>query len=135
MSPDRHARTKIPIPDRPSPGLTTYDAKDPDTAFPPIEPLLPPEGAPNVVIILLDDVGFGAASTFGGPCRTPNADRLAAGGLKYNRFDTTALCAPTRAGVAFGPYPPWCSRRARWSRPSRGLREGDARVVAASARS
>ena len=44
MSPDRHARTMLPIPDRPSPGLTTYDAKDPDTAFPPIEPLVPPEG-------------------------------------------------------------------------------------------
>ena len=97
MSPDRHARTMLPIPDRPSPGLTTYDAKDPDTAFPPIEPLLPPDGAPNVVIVLLDDVGFGAASTFGGPCRTPTADRLAAGGLRYNRFHTTALCAPTRA--------------------------------------
>ena len=81
MSPDRHARTMLPIPDRPAPGLTTYDAKDPDTAFPPIEPLLPPEGAPNVLIVLLDDVGFGAASTFGGPCRTPTADRLAAGGL------------------------------------------------------
>ena len=48
MTPDRHARTMLPIPDRPSPGLTTYDAKDPDTAFPPIEPLLPPGGAPNV---------------------------------------------------------------------------------------
>ena len=71
-SPDRHARTMLPIPDRPAPGLTTYDAKDPDTAFPPIEPLLPPEGAPNVLIVLLDDVGFGASSTFGGPCRTPN---------------------------------------------------------------
>ena len=44
MTPDRHARTMLPIPDRPSPGLTTYDAKDPDTAFPPIEPLLPPGG-------------------------------------------------------------------------------------------
>ena len=56
MSPDRHARTMLPIPDRPSFGLTTYDAKDPDTAYPPIEPLLPPEGAPNVLIVLLDDV-------------------------------------------------------------------------------
>jgi arylsulfatase A-like enzyme len=102
MSPDRHARTMLPIPDRPSPGLTTYDAKDPDTAFPPIEPLLPPDGAPNVVIILLDDVGFGAANTFGGPCRTPTADRLAAGGLMYNRFHTTALCAPTRAALLSG---------------------------------
>jgi arylsulfatase A-like enzyme len=92
----------LPIPDRPSAGLTTYDAKDPDTAFPPIEPLLPPDGAPNVLIILLDDVGFGAASTFGGPCRTPTADRLAAGGLRYNRFHTTALCAPTRAALLSG---------------------------------
>ncbi len=49
MTPDRHARTMLPIPDRPAPGLTTYDAKDPDTAFPPIEPLLPPAGAPNVL--------------------------------------------------------------------------------------
>jgi arylsulfatase A-like enzyme len=101
-SPDRHARTMLPIPDRPAPGLTTYDAKDPDTAFPPIEPLLPPPGAPNVLIVLLDDVGFGAASTFGGPCRTPTADRLAAGGLLYNRFHTTALCAPTRAALLSG---------------------------------
>jgi arylsulfatase len=92
----------LPIPDRPAPGLTTYDAKDPDTAFPPIEPLLPPPGAPNVLIVLLDDVGFGAASTFGGPCQTPTADRLAAGGLLYNRFHTTALCAPTRAAMLSG---------------------------------
>ena len=81
MSPDRHARTMLPIPDRPSFGLTTYDAKDPDTACTPDRALLPPDGAPNVLIILLDDVGFGASSTFGGPCRTPTADRLAEGGL------------------------------------------------------
>src|SRR5690349_2895214 len=102
MTPDRHARTMLPIPDRSVPGLTTYDAKDPDTAFPPIEPLLPPAGAPNVLIVLLDDVGFGAASTFGGPCRTPVADRLAQGGLTYNRFHTTALCAPTRQALLTG---------------------------------
>ena len=102
MAHDRHARTMLPIPDRPAPGLTTYDAKDPDTAFPPIEPLLPPPGAPNVLVVLLDDVGFGASSTFGGPCRTPTADRLAAGGLRYNRFHTTALCAPTRAALLSG---------------------------------
>ncbi|MET0145905.1 MAG: arylsulfatase [Ilumatobacteraceae bacterium] len=101
-TPDRHARTMLPIPDRPAPGLTTYDAKDPATAFAPIEPLLPPAGAPNVLIVLLDDVGFGAASTFGGPCNTPTADRLAAGGLRYNRFHTTALCAPTRAALLSG---------------------------------
>jgi arylsulfatase len=102
MTPDRHARSILPIPDRPAPGLTTYDAKDPDTAYPPIEPLLPPEGAPNVLIVLIDDTGFGAASAFGGPCQTPTAERLAAGGLKYNRFHTTALCAPTRAAMLSG---------------------------------
>ena len=104
--PDRHARATLPIPDRVAPGLTTYDAKDPDTAFPPIEPLLPPEGAPNVLVVLLDDVGFGASSAFGGPCQTPTAERLAAGGLRYNRFHTTALCAPTRQALLTGPQPP-----------------------------
>jgi arylsulfatase A-like enzyme len=92
----------LPIPDQPQIGLTTYDAKDPDTKYPPIEPLLPPIGAPNVLIILLDDVGFGASSAFGGPCQTPTAEKLAAGGLKYTRFHTTALCAPTRAALLTG---------------------------------
>src|SRR4051794_39015269 len=89
-------RAHLPVPHRPRTGLITYDAKDPDTAFPAIEQLLPPKGAPNVLIVLLDDVGFGASSAFGGPCSTPTAERLAAGGLKYNRFHTTALCSPTR---------------------------------------
>ncbi|MFE7505525.1 arylsulfatase [Promicromonospora sp. NPDC057488] len=102
MRPDTHARTMLPIPDRPASGLTTYDAKDPATSYPPIEPLLPPPGAPNVLIVLLDDVGFGAASAFGGPCWTPTAERLAAGGLRFNRFHTTALCAPTRQALLTG---------------------------------
>ncbi|WP_127473516.1 arylsulfatase [Microbacterium sulfonylureivorans] len=102
MTADRHARTMLPIPDRPTPSLTTYDAKDPDTSYPPITPLLPPKGAPNVLVILLDDVGFGASSVFGGPCRTPAAEKLAAGGLRYNRFHTTALCAPTRQALLTG---------------------------------
>src|SRR6476660_2589354 len=67
----------LPIPDVKPVSLTTYDAKDPDTKFPPIRPLRPPAGAPNVLIILLDDVGFGASSAFGGPCQTPNASRQA----------------------------------------------------------
>ena len=95
-------RDVLPIPDREHIGLVTYDAKDPDTSFPPIEPLLPPEGAPNVLVVLLDDVGFGAASAFGGPAATPVAERLAANGLSYNRFHTTALCAPTRAALLSG---------------------------------
>jgi arylsulfatase A-like enzyme len=64
--------------------------------------LRPPDGAPNVLVVLLDDVGFGASSAFGGPCQTPNAEKLAASGLKYNRFHTTALCSPTRAAMLSG---------------------------------
>jgi arylsulfatase A-like enzyme len=99
---DKHQRQILPIPDRPYIGLTTYDAKDPDTKFPPIEPLRPPKRAPNVLVVLLDDVGFGASSAFGGPCQTPNLEKLAANGLKYNRFHTTALCSPTRQALLTG---------------------------------
>jgi len=95
-------RSVLPIPDRKPHGLTTYDAKDPATRFTPITPLRPPAGAPNVLIVLLDDVGFGASSAFGGPCQTPTAERLAKGGLRYNRFHTTALCSPTRAAMLSG---------------------------------
>lgn len=96
------SRTVLPIPDRPRTGLVTYDAKDPDTKYPPIVQLRPPKGAPNILIVLLDDVGFGAASAFGGPCLTPTAEKLAARGLKYNRFHTTALCSPTRQALLTG---------------------------------
>jgi len=95
-------RDILPIPDVKHVGLTTYDAKDPDTTYPPIVPLRPPQGAPNVLIVLLDDVGFGASSAFGGPCNTPTAERLAAGGLKLTRFHTTALCSPTRQALLTG---------------------------------
>jgi arylsulfatase A-like enzyme len=95
-------RTILPIPDRPRTGLVTYDAKDPDTKYPPITPMRPPKGAPNVLIVLIDDAGFGSASAFGGPCNTPTAERLAAGGLKFNRFHTTALCSPTRQAMLTG---------------------------------
>ncbi len=99
---DPHSRAVLPIPSQPHIGLTTYDAKDPNTKFPPIEPLRPPKGAPNVLIVLLDDVGFAASSAFGGPCATPNFEKLASGGLKYNRFHTTALCSPTRQALLTG---------------------------------
>jgi len=95
-------RDVLPIPDKPFDGPVPFDAKDPEAKFPPIEPLRPPAGAPNVLVILLDDVGFAASSAFGGPCATPTAERLAAGGLKYNRFHTTALCAPTRQALLTG---------------------------------
>ena len=72
-------RSVLPIPERQHVGLTTYDAKDPDTSFPSIEQLRPPAGAPNVLIVLLDDVGFAASSAFGGPISTPLERTPAAG--------------------------------------------------------
>ncbi len=93
----RISRDILPSPDVPPSGLTTYDAKDPDTSFPPIEPVRPPEGAPNVLIVLLDDVGFGASSVFGGPCDTPTCERLAEDGLRYNRVPHAPPYAPLRA--------------------------------------
>jgi arylsulfatase A-like enzyme len=99
---DDLSRDSLPIPDQRHAGLVTYDAKDPDTSFPAIEPLRPPEGAPNVLVVLIDDCGFGASSAFGGPCATPTAERLADKGLKYNRFHTTALCSPTRQALLTG---------------------------------
>ena len=96
------AREHLPMPDPKHVGLTTYDAKDPNTQYPPIKELRPPGGAPNVLIVLIDDVGFGASSAFGGPCNTPVAERLAATGLKLNRFHTTALCSPTRQALLTG---------------------------------
>src|SRR6185312_9965196 len=96
------SRAILPIPDPQHVGLTTYDAKDPNARFPPIVPLRPPAGAPNVLVILIDDAGFGSSSAFGGPCATPNAERLAEAGLKYTRFHTTSLCAPTRQALLTG---------------------------------
>ena len=62
----------------------------------------PPAGAPNVLMVLIDDAGFGNPSTFGGPIQTPNYTRMAEGGVKYNRFHVTALCSPTRAALLTG---------------------------------
>jgi arylsulfatase A-like enzyme len=102
LSQSRLQRDVLPIPDKPYDGKVPFDAKDPEAKFPPIEPLRPPADAPNVLIVLLDDVGFAASSAFGGPIATPTAERLAGEGLKYNRFHTTALCAPTRAALLTG---------------------------------
>jgi arylsulfatase len=88
--PDFHFRGEV--------GRTYLDS---DTAqFP--QPVQAPAGAPNIVLILLDDVGFGQFSTFGGGVPSPTMDRLAAEGLRYNRFHTTALCSPTRAALITG---------------------------------
>ncbi len=103
MSPgDTRDRTTLPIPDPEQAPPTILDAKDPAATFPPIEPLRPPAGAPNVLIVLIDDAGFASSSAFGGPCATPTAERLARDGLKFNRFHTTALCSPTRQALLTG---------------------------------
>jgi len=99
---DNVQRSVLPIPDPPRSGLILYDAKDPENKYPAITQLRPPKGAPNVLLILIDDAGFGSSSAFGGPCNTPSAERLAAGGLKFNRFHTTALCSPTRQALLTG---------------------------------
>ena len=99
---DKISRSVLPIPDVRPFSLTTYDAKDPDTKYPPIQDLRPPKKAPNVLLVLIDDAGFGSSSVFGGPCQTPTAEKLAANGLKFNRFHTTALCSPTRQAMLTG---------------------------------
>jgi arylsulfatase len=91
-----------PIPDQDYTGQVLYDAKDPEVSRPAIDPVRPPQGAPKVLVVLIDDVGFGASSAFGGPCRTPTFERLAAEGLRYTRFHTTAICSPTRAALISG---------------------------------
>jgi arylsulfatase len=90
----------LPRPAEPFGGRIDLRAKDAKSDFP--VPVQAPPGAPNILLVLLDDVGFGAASTFGGPCNTPTAERLARGGLRFNRFHTTALCSPTRAALLTG---------------------------------
>src|SRR5262249_9062023 len=93
-------RNVLPIPEPPFQGKIGPTTKDSKTDFP--KEVQAPKGAPNVLLILTDDVGFGASSTFGGPIPTPTFDKLAANGLKYNRMHTTALCSPTRAALISG---------------------------------
>jgi arylsulfatase A-like enzyme len=92
--------TILPRPEPPFHGKIGRTVKDSIPDFP--KGVEAPAGAPNVLLILTDDVGFGASSTFGGPIQTPNFQRLADGGLHYNMFHTTALCSPTRAALITG---------------------------------
>ena len=96
-------RSKLPI-RRPrfrrNRGSTHLDGCEPDWAQ--IDHVHPPAGAPNVLVVLIDDAGFGNPSTFGGPIDTPNYTRMAEAGLRYNRFHVTALCSPTRAALLTG---------------------------------
>jgi arylsulfatase A-like enzyme len=93
-------RSVLPIHE---PGVTTIKELDArDAKAPPRFEVRAPEGAPNVVIVLIDDIGFGASSSFGGPIRMPTLEKMAGRGLRYNRFHTTALCSPTRVALLTG---------------------------------
>ena len=93
-------RTILPIPQPKPASITTLDARD--AKAPKRFEVKAPVGAPNVIVVLIDDIGFGHSSAFGGPCAMPTLDRLAANGLRYNRMHTTALCSPTRTALLTG---------------------------------
>lgn len=93
-------RHTLPIPHIDRPVFTPYDQRD--AQFDPIETLSPPKGAPNILLVMLDDAGFGSSTVFGGPCRMPRLEQLAGKGLRYSKFHTTALCSPTRAALLGG---------------------------------
>ena len=95
-------RTSLPIRREAFAGVAnrTLEGSQPDWNL--IGHPTPPEGAPNVLLVLIDDAGFGNPGTFGGPIQTPNYTRMAEGGLRYNRFHVTALCSPTRAALLTG---------------------------------
>lgn len=93
-------RTILPIPEPKRPTFSELDVRN--AKAPPRFEVKAPKDAPNVVIVLIDDIGFGGPSTFGGPIQTPTLDRLAKQGLRYNNFHTTALCSPTRNALKTG---------------------------------
>ena len=90
----------LPKPQPPFKGHIGLSYKDSIPDFP--QPVHASQGAPNILLVLLDDVGYGASSMFGGPINTPTLERLAREGLKYTNFHTTALCSPTRAALITG---------------------------------
>lgn len=93
-------RTVLPLREPKQPQITEIDARN--AKAPPQFQVKAPTGAPNVVIVLIDDMGFGQPSAFGGPVNMPTVEKLARNGLKYNRFHTTALCSPTRMALLTG---------------------------------
>jgi arylsulfatase A-like enzyme len=99
-APDKLDRTILPIPEPKYPPITELDARK--AKAPPRFEVKAPPGAPNVVIVLIDDMGFATPNTFGGPVAMPTLDKLAQGGLRYNNFHTTALCSPTRQALKTG---------------------------------
>ena len=99
-APDELDRTVLPIPEPKLAPITTLDARN--AKAPPRFEVKAPAEAPNVLIVLIDDMGFGQSSAFGGPIHMPTLEKLAKGGLRYNQFHTTALCSPTRAALLTG---------------------------------
>lgn len=95
-------RAVLPIPGQRTVTATPMGVHEQTTEFAPVTDLRPPDQAPNVVVVLIDDMGFGASSSFGGPCEMPAADKLAEEGLRYSRFHVTALCSPTRQALMTG---------------------------------
>ena len=93
-------RTMLPIQIPDAPAITEMDARNVEK--PERFEVTAPEGAPNIVVVMIDDIGFGATSTFGGAIQTPTFDQLADNGLRFNQFHTTALCSPTRASLLSG---------------------------------
>src|SRR5262245_55358829 len=93
-------RTVLPRPPQTFDGVTKKTLEGSVPSF--TQPVKPPSGAPNILLVLIDDAGFGNPSTFGGPVATPTLDKLASQGLRYNRFHVTALCSPTRAALLSG---------------------------------
>ena len=93
-------RTVLPVPEPPVVSITEVDARK--ATAPARFEVKAPDGAPNVVIVLIDDIGFGHSSAFGGPIHMPTLEKLAGRGLRYNRFHTTALCSPTRTALLTG---------------------------------
>ena len=96
-------RTVLPRPPQPFEGVTKRTLEGSVASF--TQPVKPPADAPNILLVLIDDAGFGNPSTFGGPVATPTFDKLATDGLRYNRFHVTALCSPTRAALVVGTQP------------------------------
>ena len=97
---DKLDRTVLPIPEPKRPAITEFDARK--ATAPPRFEVKAPAGAPNVLVVLIDDMGFGMSSAFGGPIHMPTVERLADNGLRYNHFHTTALCSPTRTALLSG---------------------------------
>ena len=108
-SPAQTVRTTLPIPPAPFSGVIAPDVAHSRPM--PVQPVRAPAGAPNVLLFMSDDVGFAMSSAFGGPVPTPNFERLAAMGQRYNRFHTTGICSPSRAALgSAGPRATSCRR-------------------------